>query len=85
MQGPRTYPISSPTNHFVNPDIPIVLLTPDFVIAQHNRAFSNVLSLLFTARAQTLFNLVVPAEREKIQRLQTELRETAYLSLMRGG
>ena len=89
MQGPTTYPVSPPTNHFVNLDIPTVLLTPDFVVAQHNRAFSNALSLSFTARAQTLLDLVVPAEREKIQRLQsmmrTELREAAHSSLMRGG
>lgn len=89
MQGATSYPVSPPTSHFVNLDIPTVLLTPDFVVAQHNRAFSNALSLSFTARAQTLLDLVVPAEREKIQRLQSimraELREAAHSSLMRGG
>lgn len=89
MQGATSYPVSPPTNHLVNLDIPTVLLTPDFVVAQHNRAFSNALSLSFTARAQTLLDLVVPTEREKIQRLQSimraELREAAHSSLMRGG
>lgn len=89
MQGATSYPVSPPISHFVNLDIPTVLLTPDFVVAQHNRAFSNALSLSFTARAQTLLDLVVPTEREKIQRLQSimraELREAAHTSLMRGG
>ena len=85
MQGSAFYP-SPPANTLLNDGIPTVLLTPDFVVAQHNRAFSNALSLSFTARAQTLLDLVVPAEREKIQRLQSvmraELREAAH---MRGG
>ena len=89
MQGATSYPVSPPTSHFVSLDIPTVLLTPDFLVAQHNRAFSNALSLSFTARAQTLLDLVVPAEREKIQRLQSimraELREAAHSSLLRGG
>lgn len=85
LQGSTIYP-SPPSNTYLNESIPTVLLTPDFVVAQHNRAFSNALSLSFTARAQTLLDLVVPAEREKIQRLQSvmraELREAAQL---RGG
>ena len=85
VQSSTLYP-SAPTNSFLNESIPTVLLTPDFVVAHHNRAFSNALSLSFTARAQTLLDLVVPAEREKIQRLQSvmraELREAAH---MRGG
>lgn len=79
------YP-SPPSNTYLNESIPTVLLSPDFVVIQHNRAFSNALSLSFTARAQTLLDLVVPAEREKIQRLQfvmrAELREAVQ---MRGG
>lgn len=79
------YP-SPPSNTYLNESIPTVLLTPDFVVAQHNRALSNALSLSFTARGQTLLDLVVPAEREKIQRLQSvmraELREAIH---MRGG
>ncbi|CAD6564002.1 MAG: hypothetical protein ASARMPRED_002632 [Alectoria sarmentosa] len=89
IQGATSYPVSPPTSHFINHDIPTVLLTLDFVVAQHNSAFSNALSLSFTARAQTLLDLVVPAEREKIQRLQSimraELREAPHSSLMRGG
>ena len=85
LQGSTIYP-SPPGNTYLNESIPTVILTPDFVVAEHNRAFSNALSLSFTARAQTLLDLVVPAEREKIQRLQSvmraELREAAH---MRGG
>ena len=88
MQGTTAYPVSPPTSHFVNLDIPTVLLTPDFVVAQHNRAFSSALSLSFSARGQTLLDLVVPAERDKIQRLQSvmraEFREANHSSLMRG-
>ncbi|KAK3174261.1 hypothetical protein OEA41_001505 [Lepraria neglecta] len=90
LHGAATYPVSAPTNTFLNESIPTVLLTPDFVVAQHNRAFSDALSLSFTARAQTLLDLVVPAEREKIQRLQSvmraELRDAAHSTQhMRGG
>ena len=84
-----TYAISPPSSSYLNENIPTVLLTPDFVVAQHNRAFTDALSLNFTARAQTLLDLVVPAEREKIQRLQSvmraELRDAAHSSHMRGG
>lgn len=86
LQGTAFYPVSPPGNTFLNENIPTVLLTPDFIVAQHNRAFSSALSLSFTARAQPLLDLVVPAEREKIQRLQSvmraELRDAAHL---RGG
>ena len=82
LNGNGMYPISPPTSAVLNEHIPTALLTPDFRIAQHNRAFSNALSLSFTARAQTLLDLVVPAEREKIQRLQqlmrAELRDVVH-------
>lgn len=89
LQGTANYAISPPSSNFLNDSIPTVLLTPDFVVAQHNRAFTEALLLSFTARAQTLLDLVVPAEREKIQRLQSmmraELRDAAHSSHMRGG
>lgn len=89
MQGATAYHVSPPTTHFVNLDIPTALLTPDFVVAQHNRAFIDALSLSFTVRAQGLVDLVVTAEKQRIQRLQSimraELREAAHSSLMRGG
>ena len=53
---------------------PTVLLTPDFVVVQHNRAFSDALYLQIAARGQTLLDLVVPAERDKIRRLQALMR-----------
>ena len=78
-----------PTQASLSDSIPTVLLSPDFVVAQHNRAFSDALSLPFTARGQTLLDLVVPSEREKIQRLQAvmraELRDAAHPAFMRGG
>lgn len=89
LQGTAAYTISPPSSTFLNENIPTVLLTADFVVAQHNRAFTDALSLSFTARAQTLLDLVVPAEREKIQRLQSvmraEIRDAAHSSHMRGG
>ena len=74
LNGNGMYPISPPTSTLLNEHIPTAILTPDFRVAQHNRAFSNALSLSFTARAQTLLDLVVSAEREKIQRLQAVMR-----------
>ena len=54
--------------------IPTVLLTPDFVVTQHNKAFTDALFLPVSARGQTLLDLVVPAERDKIRRLQALMR-----------
>lgn len=56
-------------------ETPTALLTLDFVVAQHNRAFSNALSLTFTPRGQSLLDLVVPAERKKILTLLSFLRD----------
>lgn len=83
LQGITSYQVSPPAHNFLSHTIPTVLLNLDFVVARHNRAFSDALSLSFTARAQTLLDLVIPAEREKIQRLQSimraELREAAHM------
>jgi len=88
LQGTSGYAVSSAAS-FRSDQIPTVLLTPDFVVAQHNRAFSDALSLSFTARGQTLLDLAVSAEREKLQRLQSilrsELQEVANAAMMRGG
>ena len=66
-------------------ETPTALLTLDFVVAQHNRAFSNALSLISTPRGQSLMDLVVPAESEKVLilsfLLQDELREATGSSL----
>ena len=74
LGGSLAYPTSAPAMSYPSDYIPTVLLTPDFVVAQHNRAFSDVLSLQITAKGQTLSDLVVPAEREKIRRLQALMR-----------
>ena len=44
------------------------------MVAQHNYAFADALSLSYTAEGHALADLVIPSEREKIQRLQTILR-----------
>ena len=49
-------------------------MTPEFIVAQHNTAFAQALSLGYNARNQSLIDLVVPSEREKIYRLQNLLR-----------
>ncbi|MCJ1275734.1 hypothetical protein MMC21_003537 [Puttea exsequens] len=87
--GNAAYPLSPTANAYFHESIPTVLLTTEFVVAQHNRAFSEALSLPLALRGRTLLDLVVPAEREKIQRLQsamrTELREATHTSHMRSG
>lgn len=61
---------------------PTALLTTDFVVAHQNAALSEALSLPFSVRGQTLLDLVVPAEKERIRRLQAsmraELRDAAH-------
>ena len=68
------YATSGATASYRPSSIPTVLLTPDFVVAQHNKAFSDALLLPIAARGQTLLDLVVPAERDKIRRLQALMR-----------
>ena len=65
---------SSARSSFLPSTTPTVLLTPDFVVAQHNRAFADILALPYTARGWQLLDLVVPNEREKVNRVQTLLR-----------
>ncbi len=73
FQGSTRLPLS-PTASYLSESIPTVLLTPEFVVAQHNHAFADALSLSYTAEGHALADLVIPSEREKIQRLQTILR-----------
>lgn len=88
LRTPSGYSLSPSATSFLTDHIPTVLLTSDFVVAQHNYAFSDALSLSYTARGQALLDLVVPAERERVQRLQSimrsELRDAAHSTLMRG-
>ena len=74
MGGSFGYASTAPAASYRSDFIPTVLLTADFIVAQHNRAFSDALSLQITARGQTLLDLVVSAEREKIRRLQALMR-----------
>ena len=89
LRGNVTYPLSPTTGSFVSQHIPTAILTTDFVVSQHNRALSDALSLSFTARGQALLDLVVPAEKDRIQRLQSsmraELREAVQAAYMNGG
>ena len=79
---------SSAAPLFLSDTIPTVLLTPDLVVAQHNHAFAQALSLPFNARGHALMELIAPSEREKIFRLQgvlrAELRDAARLPPIHG-
>lgn len=78
----------SPTASYLSESTPTVLLTPDFLVAEHNHAFAEALSLPYQVHGQSLADLVIPAEREKIQRLHTALRaellDSSHLNLMHG-
>ena len=82
-------PIAPQPGGFTAQYTPTALLTTDFVVAHHNRAFSETLSLPFSVRGQTLLDLVVPSEKERIRRLQAsmraELRDTAFSSAYMNG
>ena len=78
------YSISAQPGGFPSEYTPTALLTSDFMVVQHNRALSDALSLSLTAKGQTLLDLVVPAEKERIKSLQSsmraELREACHSS-----
>lgn len=52
---------------------PTALLSLDFVICRSNHAFSDALALRTNAEGKLLNDLVIPSEKEKIQRLQNNL------------
>ena len=87
FQSSSRHPVS-PAASYLSESIPTVLLTPEFVVAQHNYAFADVLSLSYTAEGHALADLVIPSEREKIQRLQSilraELLDAAHLPPLHG-
>ncbi|KAL8664943.1 MAG: hypothetical protein Q9202_002652 [Teloschistes flavicans] len=64
----------SPMSSHVSDSIPTVLLTPDFRVAQHNYAFAEALAVQSSLKGYALLDLVVPADREKIHRLQSAMR-----------
>ena len=53
---------------------PTALLTLDFVISRSNTAFRDALTLRTQVEGKALKDLVIPSEKEKIQRLQNSLR-----------
>ena len=67
-------PSSTSNSSYLSYSTPTVLLTPDFMVAQHNQSFAEALSLPYSAEGQALIDLVIPSEKEKIQRLQITLR-----------
>ncbi|MCJ1468019.1 hypothetical protein MMC07_006645 [Pseudocyphellaria aurata] len=73
IPGTSRIPVS-PTASYLSESTPTVLLTPDFLVAEHNHAFADALSLPYQIKGQSLTDLVIPSEREKIQRLQAALR-----------
>lgn len=78
----------SPITNYLSESTPTVLLTPEFLVAEHNIAFADALSLPCQVRGHSLADLVIPTEREKIHRLHTALRaellENSPLPFMRG-
>ncbi len=72
-QGPSGLPVS-PLNTYLSGNTPTVLLTPEFLVAEHNNAFSDALSLSYQVKGHSLADLVIPADKEKIHRLQAALR-----------
>ena len=89
LRGGPAYPLSPTVGSFISEHVPTAILTTDFVVAQHNRALTDALSLSFTARGQGLLDLVVPAEKERIRRLQSsiraELRDMVHAAYMNRG
>ncbi|KAL9039784.1 MAG: hypothetical protein Q9214_004735 [Letrouitia sp. 1 TL-2023] len=87
LQKASRFPIS-PQQAYISEGTPVALLTTDFRVAQHNYAFADALALHYSAKGNTLLDLVVPSEREKIQRLQTVLRaemlDSAHLPPING-
>ena len=57
-------------------------------MAEHNHAFAEALSLPYQVHGQPLTDLVIPAEREKIQRLHAALRaellDSSHLNPLHG-
>ncbi|KAL8870851.1 MAG: hypothetical protein Q9174_003197 [Haloplaca sp. 1 TL-2023] len=78
----------SPMSSYVSDNIPTVLLTPDFRVAQHNYAFADALAVRSSLKGYPLLDLVVPSDREKIHRLQsalrTEMLDSAHLPPISG-
>ena len=73
----------SPHQSYITEGTAVALLTTDFRVAHYNYAFADALALQYPVKGSALLELVVPSEREKIQRLQTNLRaeilESAHL------
>ncbi|KAL8970423.1 MAG: hypothetical protein Q9183_001534 [Haloplaca sp. 2 TL-2023] len=78
----------SPMSSYVSENIPTVLLSPDFRVAQHNYAFADALAVRSSLKGYPLLDLVVPSDREKIHRLQsalrTEMLDSAHLPPISG-
>lgn len=68
------YPIAQSPGFLPSQHTPTALLTTDFIVAHHNIALSEALSLSVSVRGRTLLDLVVPAEKERIRRLQASMR-----------
>lgn len=69
-----------PAARALSEQIPTALLSLDFVIAKSNRAFADALCLAPPGgRPQALMDLIITSEREKISRLQNNLRADSNL------
>ncbi|KAI4283507.1 MAG: hypothetical protein L6R35_005150 [Caloplaca aegaea] len=78
----------SPMASYVADSTPTVLLTPDFRVAQHTFAFADALAIQSSLKNFALLDLVVPADRDKIYRVQTAIRaemlDSAHLPPIHG-
>lgn len=52
---------------------PMALLTTNFLVTQYNRAFSDALCLRASVHHQRLEDLILPQDRDKLQRLQASI------------
>lgn len=72
-----------PSNQSIPENNPTAMLTMEFVVLGSNYSFSEALSLRSSVEGRSIKDLLIPSDREKLQRLQNslrgELQEKAHL------
>jgi len=76
-----------PSNQTIPENNPTAILTMEFVVLASNYSFSEALSLRSSVEGRSIKDLLIPSDREKLQRLQNslsgELQEKAHLPSIR--
>lgn len=76
-----------PSNQNIPEANPTAILTMDFVVLRSNYSFSEALSLRSSVEGRSIKDLLIPSDREKLQRLQNslsgEVQEKAHLPSIR--